>query len=136
MCPYHKLATVACTRRFNVPAGDGGQDLAILWAKSWLLQGHRLGRKRDHAAYDPRHHELLPAEVVELQVLVVRAPPTKANLKTDQQLDEDEAAVAAGPAEAAAVPPAEAAAVPPGSEVSSSSTSSSSSSSESSDSES
>ena len=54
--------------------------------KSWLLQGVRFDRKKDHREFNPRDHPMMPVEVMDLQVWVLRPPPVY--LLSDRELDE------------------------------------------------
>ena len=67
-------------------------------AKSWFVQAPRFNRERDHREWDPRVHERLPSEVMDLQAHVLPRPPRP--LKSDQELDAEAAEDAAGVAAA------------------------------------
>ena len=107
VCRFHRDEN-ACTRRLNVSSAEPGAIAETkCMLKSWLLQGRHLTRKRYHRDHNPRLHAVLPVEVLDLQVWVIRPPP--AVLHSDRILDEGEAAAEALRAAALAAAAADAA---------------------------
>ena len=99
-CPYHRLEKTRCTRRLNVEEGSTKEATKLL-AKNWCLQAPRFSRKRDHAGWNPRAHEHFPEDIMDLQVYVLPMVPDV--VKSDKQLDDEEAAAMMHGADVAAM---------------------------------
>ena len=91
LCYYHKLNdNTACTRSVScLTAGGKAQALKIL--KVWCTRAPIHNRKRHHWKDVVQPWHVPDPEIIEARARSMRLPPLRAELKTDDQLDEEEA---------------------------------------------
>lgn len=96
-CPFHRLnEKTACTKSIALK-DPGSKDSCRLLLMTWCLQYSAYSRKRDHGALQLRAVEVLPLEVLNSRLAEVPQAPPAREVKTDVELDAEEAAAAVAP---------------------------------------
>ena len=88
-CPFHRLSDkTGCTRAMQVGPSKETKEEAKRMLQSWCLLAPLHSRKRHHTAAYIKRADVLPQEILDQKLTLLRAPAAKA--ATDQELDDAE----------------------------------------------
>lgn len=86
-CPYHRLSAVTeCKKAAAMRSNSRSAALEILKVlMNWCALAREFERKRTHAAWVPREHDMMPIDVLRLRLEAMESPEQRP--LTDAELD-------------------------------------------------